>query len=77
MPEHDRYGLAIFDVLLPDGSGMDMLPILNAMQHIPVMVFSDRGMALENVREVKYAPVKSRTDNTQLPATIKRLIGVE
>ena len=78
MLEQNHYDLAILDISLPDGSGMELLPLLNsATPHIPVMVFSAREVALENMQEVTSALVKSRTDNTQLLATIKRLIGVE
>jgi len=78
MLESNSYDLVILDVSLPDGSGMELLPMLNgAMPPIPVMVFSASEMTQEDVREVKSVLVKSRTDNVQLLATIKRLIGIE
>lgn len=78
MLENNHYDLAILDISLPDGSGMELLPVLNgASPPIPVMLFSAQEMGLEAIREVKSALVKSRTDNAQLLATIKRLIGIE
>lgn len=71
-----HYDLAILDVSLPDGSGMELLPQLNAATPpVPVLVFSAREITREEILGVKAALVKSRTDNEQLLATIKRLIG--
>ncbi len=76
--ERCRYDLVILDLTLPDGSGQELLSMLNgAAPPIPVMVFSAREMGREEMRNVASALVKSRTDNKQLLATIKRLIGVE
>ena len=71
-----HYDLAILDMSLPDGSGLDLLPELNSTEPaVPVMVFSASEMTHEDLSKVQSALVKSRTDNTQLLATIKRLIG--
>jgi len=76
--ERNSYDLAILDLTLPDGSGMELLPLLNgATPPIPVMVFSAYDMMQEEARNVASVLVKSRTDNAQLLATIKRLIGAE
>lgn len=73
-----HYDLAILDLALPDGSGMDFLADLNgASPPVPVMVFSAQEVTHEALANVKAALVKSRTDNAQLLATIRRLIGVE
>jgi len=73
-----RYDLVILDLDLPDGSGKELLPLLKgALLPIPVLVFSVYEIGLEDAKEVDAALVKSRTDNAQLLATIKRLIGVE
>jgi CheY-like chemotaxis protein len=72
-----RYDLVILDLDLPDGSGKELLPLLRgALPPIPVMVFSVYEIGLEDAKEVDAALVKSRTDNAQLLATIKRLTGV-
>lgn len=78
MLELNHYDLAILDLLLPDGSGMKLLPMLNgASPPTPVLVFSVHEVEQEDKHKVESALVKSRTDNAQLLATIKRLIGVE
>jgi DNA-binding response OmpR family regulator len=72
-----RYDLVILDLGLPDGSGKDLLPLLNgATPPIPVLVFSASEMRLEGARGVDNALVKARTSNEMLLATVKQLIGV-
>ena len=71
-----HYDLAILDISLPDGSGLDLLSELNdAEPPVPVMVFSAQEVMQESLSKVKSVLVKSRTDNDQLLATIRRLIG--
>ncbi|BBJ23618.1 hypothetical protein W01_15450 [Candidatus Nitrotoga sp. AM1P] len=73
-----RYDLVILDLTLPDGSGQELLSLLNgATPPIPVMVFSAREIEREEIRNVASLMVKSRTSDAQLLATIKRLIGIE
>lgn len=73
-----HYDLAILDLGLPDGSGMELLPLLNdARPAIPVMVFSAHEVAHQDNSTTSSVLVKSRTDNAQLLASIKRLIGIE
>ena len=72
-----HFDLAILDVSLPDGSGMELLRELNsALPPVPVMVFSAHEITLEATRQVQASLVKSRTNNEQLLATIKRMVGV-
>lgn len=73
-----HYDLVILDLGLPDGSGKELLPLLNgAIPPIPVMVFSASEMGVESVAEVNSALVKASTSNELLLATIKKLIGAE
>ncbi|WP_239190909.1 Tar ligand binding domain-containing protein [Candidatus Nitrotoga sp. HW29] len=73
-----RYDLVILDLTLPDGSGQELLPLLNgATPPIPVMVFSAREVEREKIQNVASLMVKSRTSDAQLLVTIKRLIGIE
>lgn len=73
-----RYDLVILDIALPDGSGRELLPILNkARPPIPVLVFSANEFGAREAGLVSAALVKSRTDNDQLLATIKRLVKID
>jgi DNA-binding response OmpR family regulator len=72
----DRFDLIILDLGLPDGSGLDLLPLLNERGlAVPVMIFSAGESSLEVSRQVAAALVKARTSNEVLLATIKQLIG--
>ena len=72
-----HFDLAILDVTLPDGSGMELLRELNsASPPVPVMVFSAHEITKEVAVQVQAFLVKSRTDNEQLLATIKRIVGL-
>ena len=66
------YSLVILDIGLPDGSGLDLLPLLNAAEPpIPVLVFSAQEVD-EDVRiQVSAAFVKSRTDEASLVRAIR------
>ncbi|MDX8400106.1 MAG: response regulator, partial [Gallionellaceae bacterium] len=76
--QNNHYSLAILDLSLPDGSGMELLPLFNAATPpIPVIVFSAHEMTQQDTHKICSVLVKSRTDNAQLLATIKRLIEME
>ena len=78
MLKNKRYDLAILDITLPDGSGMELLPDLNsATPPIPVMIFSANEMAKDAGLKVAASLVKSRTDNAQLLATIMRMVSIK
>lgn len=66
------YSLVILDIGLPDGSGLDLLPLLNAAEPpIPVLVFSAQEVD-EDIRiRVSDAFVKSRTDEKSLVRAIR------
>ncbi len=72
-----RYDLVILDLDLPDGSGKELLPLLHdALPPVPVLVFSVYEIGPDEAEGVDASLVKSRSDNAQLLATIKRLVGV-
>lgn len=78
MLHNKHYDLAILDITLPDGSGMELLHLLNTgVPPVPVVIFSAHEMGQESVRQVREVLVKSRTDNAQLLNTIKRLVGID
>jgi len=68
------FDLIILDIGLPDGSGLDLLPLIN--QHkplIPVIIFSAQAVAPDILQQVDAALVKSQVSNEQLVSKIKEL----
>ncbi|WBV43572.1 response regulator [Pseudoroseomonas cervicalis] len=71
----EPFALVVIDVGLPDGSGLDLLHELRALQPPPpVLIFSASDMDARTTRSVAAALVKSRTDNQALQGTILQLI---
>ncbi len=71
--ENNKYDLIILDLLLPDGNGMDILPLL-AQYKVPVLVFSDTQLNNDYAKFVSQALIKSNSSNETLLNTIMRLI---
>lgn len=71
-----HFDLVILDLSLPDGSGLDLLPLLqdNYPWPVPVVIFSVRDLTVEVAQKVSAVLVKSRTSNQELVTTIKTLI---
>jgi DNA-binding NtrC family response regulator len=68
-----HFELAILDIGLPDGSGLDLLPLLNsAVPPTTVILFSAREPDDVDLQAVRGALVKSRTSNRALLETIRR-----
>ncbi|RYG65834.1 response regulator, partial [bacterium] len=71
-----HFDLAILDIGLPDGSGLDLVPLLsNAEPPIPIIMFSASEASTEEARMVTASLVKSRTTNDVLRQTIQRLLN--
>jgi len=69
------FDLVILDIGLPDGTGLDILPLLHHRHpSIPVIIFSGDEMSRTIAEKVNAALVKSRVNNEELLHTIKRLI---
>lgn len=74
--EADRFDLIILDISLPDGSGLELLPLINCDGvAIPVVLFSAREISLEMAQKVTTSLVKSRTSNQELLNAIRSLTG--
>jgi PAS domain S-box-containing protein len=70
------FDLVLLDVGLPDGSGLDLLPILlNGEHQIPVVIFSAQDVPQEIASQVMATLVKSKTNNKSLMQQIKQAIG--
>ena len=73
--EAEHFDLVILDVELPDGSGLDVLPLLKDGSHTPtpVIVFSAHAVGAEIAEQVSATLVKARTSNEKLLDTIASL----
>lgn len=74
--EADSFDLVILDITLPDGSGLELLPLVNREgMAIPVVLFSAREISLEMAQKVTTSLTKSRTSNQELLNAIRSLVG--
>ncbi len=71
----DKYDLVILDLMLPDGNGSELLPLL-AKTHTPVLVFSAVELDREHAECVRDVLVKSETSHERLLTTIEKIIHV-
>ncbi|MXP65707.1 response regulator [Roseomonas sp. M0104] len=70
-----RFALVIIDLGLPDGSGFDLLPDIQALRPTPpVLIFSASDTDARMARHAAATLVKSRTENRLLHDTIRHLI---
>ncbi|MGH6983328.1 MAG: PAS domain S-box protein [Stellaceae bacterium] len=70
-----NFDLVILDLTLPDGSGLDLLPLRDHANHdIPAIIFSAQDADNRVTARVSAALVKSRTSINQLVASIKWLL---
>lgn len=72
---HQHYDLVILDLILPDGKGTELLPML-AKANTPVIVFSAVELDHEHAMFVQKAFVKSETSTDKLLETIEKLVQV-
>ena len=73
-----EYDLVILDVGLPDGSGLDLLPLLGSGRRypIPVVLFTATEVPLEVSTQVEAVMIKSKTSDEKLLETIQHLVEV-
>ncbi len=72
---NNTYDLVLLDIGLPDGSGLDILPLLDDDNHqIPVIIFSAQDVPKETNSKVLMTLVKSKTNNEYLLKQIKKAI---
>ena len=75
--EAERFDLVILDIGLPDGTGLDLLPLLqNQLSLTPVIIFSGDSINGEVLNKVDAALVKSQVSNEELIKTITNLLKV-
>jgi DNA-binding response OmpR family regulator len=70
------FDLVILDLALPDGSGMDLLPLLGSLTpSTPVLIFSAHEVDGEVADRVASVLVKSQTSNRKLLETIRSVLA--
>jgi len=70
-----RFDLALLDIGLPDGDGLELIPLLASQSPpVPVALFSAQEPDGPRARAVGAALVKSRVSGADLRATIERLL---
>jgi PAS domain S-box-containing protein len=73
-----RFDLVILDLVLLDGSGLELLPLLGSVAPpTPVILFSAHEVSEEVSRQVASVLVKSQTSNRQLLETVQVSLGRE
>ena len=73
MLEDKNYDLVILDLLLPDGNGIEILPLI-AKYRSPVLVFSNMQLNEDYAKYVSQALIKSNSSNETLLNTIMSLL---
>jgi len=70
------FDLVLLDIGLPDGSGLELLPVLANQAHFtPVIIFSAQDVTADIAAKVQGSLVKSKTDNKRLLQKIKVVIS--
>lgn len=70
------YDLVLLDVVLPDGSGLDLLPLLTESEPpTPVVIFSACEVSPEMAGKVQAVLVKSKTSNAHLLSLVESLLA--
>ncbi|NOQ76380.1 MAG: response regulator, partial [Methylococcaceae bacterium] len=74
--ESEQFDLIILDIGLPDGSGLDLIPLINDKKPlVPVIIFSAQAVEKDVINQVDAALIKSKITNKELIDIIKKLIS--
>jgi CheY-like chemotaxis protein len=73
---HDRYDLVVLDVTLPDGDGLELLPLLSAYTSpTPALICAGAEVTRETTDAVVAALVKARTSEQALRETMIHVLA--
>jgi len=71
----DKFDLVLLDIGLPDGSGLDLLKMIEEMANPPaVLIFSAYDVENKYAEKVSAVLVESKTDNHKLAETVKHIV---
>ena len=71
-----RFDLVILDLALPDGSGLELLPLLGSLDPAtPVLIFSAHEVDADVADRVASVLVKSQTSNRELLERIRAALN--
>jgi DNA-binding response OmpR family regulator len=71
-----RFDLVILDLALPDGSGLELLPLLGGVEPpTPVLIFSAHEVDADAANRVASVLIKSQTSNRELMEQIRSALG--
>lgn len=71
--QSDSFDLVILDLLLPDGNGAELLPMLS-QKMLPIIVFSTAELDSQYSKYVNQVLLKSKSSNQELLDIIKNLL---
>jgi len=74
--KRQTFDLVVLDLMLPDGNGEELLPLLMRDNHksTPVIIFSAKEISTKTANNIKAILVKSKSSNEALLATIRSAI---
>ncbi|MDH5573794.1 MAG: response regulator, partial [Gammaproteobacteria bacterium] len=74
--KNEHFDLVLLDIGLPDGSGLDLIKVIENMTPPPqIVIFSSYDITKEYINKVNSVLVKSKTSNEDLLKTITALIS--
>jgi len=72
----EQFDMVILDIGLPDGSGLDLISLINQKKPlVPIIIFSAQMVEQDIIEQVDAALVKSTITNDELISVIKKLIS--
>ncbi|KAF0191569.1 MAG: PAS/PAC sensor hybrid histidine kinase [Gammaproteobacteria bacterium] len=67
LPGQSNFDLVVLDMMMPDGSGEDLLPVIGAQQDpVPVIVFSGHEVSKDIVQRVNHVLTRGHASGERL-----------